>query len=433
VRILVVNTFQRDNRGDAALLSVTLDQLHEAFPGARVEIAGFEDPDRWPSYEGVPNLGSIRRWTGDEGIGRLRRISRKSTALGLAALATLPGGGRALRGLGRLLPAEPRAEVRALTSADLVVSACGGYLNGRPGLAGDLSVGFLLLPLWLACRSGVPVVLGPQSLGPFPSRVQRLMARRVLGGCRRVVARESISVLRLTEAGVPTANVLRGVDVAFGFRSRSRRDWRRELGIPTDGRMVLMTARQYLDRDGQQRYERAMAGAVRHLIEERGCTVVLAPQVTCDYQGDDDRVVNARIAALVGDPRLLVVDDGTVDHHDIFALYRGADAILGTRFHSVIFGLVAQVPCAAVEYEHKTYGIMADLSLEHWVVPMAEADEPGLVALLDRLLAEAAEYRHYLAAVVPNYAARAHEFVRVLRDLPEVAEERPAQQPAAAR
>ncbi|MDH6116443.1 colanic acid/amylovoran biosynthesis protein [Kitasatospora sp. GAS204A] len=414
MRILVVNAFRRDNRGDAALLSVLLCQLAEAYPGALIEIAGFESPRQWPSFDGVPNLGSIRRYVGDEEVPRARRIGRKLLACALAGLAALPGSGWALRALAGILPTEIRAEVRALGAADLVLGVGGGHFNGRADLPSDLSIFFLVLPLWLARRFRVPVILAPQSFGPFPTRAQRLMVRHALASCHRVVARESISVHRLAEVGVPGTNVVRGVDSAFAFRGRSRRDWRTALAIGPATPLVLVTARQFLLSEAQHGYERAMATAITHLLD-RGCAVVLAPQVTCAYQDDDDRIVNARIAALAADPRLRVLDDGELDHHEIFALYQAADFILGTRFHSVIFGLIAQVPCAAIEYDHKTRGIMADLSLEHWVLPMAEADPDALIALLDRLLAEGAGYRRYLAAEIPRYAARADDFVDLLR------------------
>ena len=45
------------------------------------------------------------------------------------------------------------------------------------------------------------------------------------------------------------------------------------------------------------------------------------------------------------------------------------DYLVGTRFHSVIFALAARVPCIAIGYEHKTRGIMRDLSLDGWVLP----------------------------------------------------------------
>ncbi|WP_371497933.1 polysaccharide pyruvyl transferase family protein [Kitasatospora sp. NBC_00374] len=415
MKVVVVNAFARGNRGDAALLSVALQQVQLAFPGAETRIAGFEQPGRWPTFDDVPNLGSIRRYVGDEDVSRPARIGRKLLALALALTAALPGGPAVVRRLAGLLPGEMRAEVRALAEADLVLSLGGGYLNGKADFPSDLSIAFLLFPLWLAQRFGVPVVLAPQSYGPFPTGRQQRMMRAVVGASRRVVAREEISVARLAEAGVPDANLLRGVDSAFAFRSRSRRAWRTELGIPADARLVLVTARQFLDPAGQAAYEEAMAAAVRHLVERHGCQVVLVPQVTCTFQADDDRIVNRRIAAAVDSPWLHVVDDEGIDHHDIFALYGTADLILGTRFHSVIFGLVAGVPCAAVEYDHKTRGIMADLGLEHWVVRMTEATPQSLTGLVDRLVAEEEDYRGHLRAVLPGYSARAEEFVGLLR------------------
>lgn len=418
MKIVVVNAFARGNRGDAALLSVGLQQLKQAYPAARITIASFEEPGAWPSFDEVRNIGSIRRYAGEEAAGRFARISRKAAAAGLALLAAVPGTAPLLRAAAALLPGEMRAELRAIADADLVLALAGGHFNGKDDFASDLSVGFLSLPVWLAHRLGVPVVLGPQSFGPFPTRTQRMFMRRVVAASCRVVAREQISVTRLAETGAPMAAVTRGVDSAFAFRGTSQRPWRKELGIDPDDRVALLTARQFLGRTAQARYEEGMAAAARLLLD-RGCHVVLVPQVTCAYQEDDDRIVNHRIAALLDSPRLHVVDDETIDHHEIFALYGAADFILGTRFHSVIFGLVSGVPCAAVEYDHKTRGIMADLGLEDWVVRMAEAGPETLVPLVERLLAEDVAYRAQLRSVLPAYAARAEEFVgQLLADVP---------------
>jgi polysaccharide pyruvyl transferase WcaK-like protein len=437
VKIVIVNAFERGNRGDAALLSVAIQQLQEAFPGARLQITGFEEPGSRPEFDGVPNLGSVRRHVGDEHVGRSTRIARKLLALGLGATAAAPGGARLVRAVARLLPGEMRAEVGALADADLVVSLGGGYLNGKADLASDQSIAFLLLPLWLAQRFGVPTALAPQSFGPFPTPRQRAMIRRVVGDADCVVAREAISVARLEEAGVPTERVLRGVDCAFAFRSHSTRDWRAELGIPADDRLVLVTARQFLDPEAQTAYEAAMTAVCAHMLRRPGTRVVIVPQVTCAFQADDDRIVNRRIAAPLDDPRLIVLDDDRVDHHDILALYGAADFILGTRFHSVIFGLTAGVPCAAIEYDHKTRGIMEDLGLARWVVRMSEARADSLVELVDRLFLEGEQYRRYLADVRAADAARTAEFVEQLRALVPgrpsgPTEQEPSGRPAAA-
>lgn len=416
MRIVVVNAFERGNRGDAALLSVALQQLRAAFPAARPVVAGFEQPTVHPEFDGAPNLGSIRRYAGDEGAGRLARPARKLLALGLGLIAAVPGSAGLLRASARLLPTEMRAELTALAEADLVLSLGGGYLNGKADLASDLSIAFLLLPLWLARRFRVPVVLGPQSYGPFPTGRQRRMVSRVLGSCQVVAVREEISLDRLAEAGVSRGPLRRGVDSAFAFTGESSRPWREELGIAADAPLVLVTARQFLDSEAQSGYEEAMRAAVLRLLE-RDCHVVLVPQVTCAFQQDDDRIVNRRIAAGISGPRFHLLDDEGIDHHDVFALYGAADFILGTRFHSVIFGLVSEVPCAAVEYDHKTRGIMRELGLEQWVVRMDEARPETLVDLVDRLLDQGGPYRKQLAEAIPAYAAGAREFVDVLRDL----------------
>ena len=44
MRIVIVNAFERGNRGDAALLSAMIEQATEAYPGAELAICGFEDP-----------------------------------------------------------------------------------------------------------------------------------------------------------------------------------------------------------------------------------------------------------------------------------------------------------------------------------------------------------------------------------------------------
>lgn len=416
MRIVVVDAFERGNRGDAALLGVMLDQLRQAYPGAELTIAGFEDPRHRPHFEGTANLGSMRRYVGDEKVGRTRRVLRKVLVLAVALLALTRPTRELLLAVAGVLPAEVRAELRAVAGSDLVVAPGGGFLNARDDLASDLSIFFLLLPLWLAQRFGVPVVLGPQSYGPFPRPRQRAMIRRVLSHARLVAAREDISVGCLLDAGVPADRVVRGVDSGFAFTGRSRLDWRRRLGVGPADTLVVVTARRWLPPAQQDRYERSLASLIEHLLARADHHVVLAPQVTCAFQDDDDRIVNRRLAEQVDHARLHVLTDDSLDHHDMHALYAGAQYIVGTRFHSVIFGLTAGVPCLAIEYDHKTRGIMRDLGLEEWVVRIADVRAELLVDMADALATSREAYLARLQAALPDYVRRAHDMVPLLAD-----------------
>jgi colanic acid/amylovoran biosynthesis protein len=146
-----------------------------------------------------------------------------------------------------------------------------------------------------------------------------------------------------------------------------------------------------------------------------GYQVVLVPQVTSPYLADDDRLVEKRIVDYcVQDP---VRIDESMTCHEVAMLYRSCEYVVGTRFHSVIFSLAALVPCIAIEYEHKTRGIMSDLGLERWVVKMEDVSVDVLDELFRSLVGERRGYKALLNARMPLYIEQASEFPRALKTL----------------
>ncbi|MFI6073492.1 polysaccharide pyruvyl transferase family protein [Actinoplanes sp. NPDC051343] len=413
MKVVVINAYVRENAGDAALLSVCLRHVREAFPDADVSIAGMEAPERHADFDGCRNIGSVLRYVADGTASRPTRILRR-IAVGLAAsiYATAPAAVGTLAK--RFLPAEAQREIQALSEADLVVSMGGGYLNARPGLDGYQNVFFILLPALIAQKHKVPVVFAPQSYGPFPAAVQRRFVARTLRRAALVLSREDVSVDILTACGLPADRVIRAVDSGFAFDPATSLDWRERLGIDRTTRLVGMTARQWLPPQEQERYERALAAIIDYL-HARQMQVVLIPQVTTDYLGDDDRIVSRRIHARCTNKPLLV--DEVVDYRDLKRLYGECDFLLGTRFHSVIFALTSRVPCIAIEYEHKTRGIMRDLGLEDWVLPMEDVTYERLRALIERLDEHRDRYLDQLHSVLPAYVGRAESFPELLRVL----------------
>lgn len=409
MKVLIVNAYNRHNAGDAALLYAAILQVETAFPGATVSFAGLEDPAEFPDFAGAVNVGSIRRWVGDDAVSRSRRIVRK-----LATMALLVAPAHNLRQLARMRASrpnctEPLLEIDALVNADLVLGLGGGYLNGAANFAGTLNVAFLLLPLVLAQRLRVQIVLAPQSYGPFGTSLQARLVRRVFNRTDRIQVREDYSVAALVAAGVAADRLERGVDSAFAITAPAARS------LPPHQRVrVGITARDWLSGDAADRYESSLAEFIDWLGDDRGVDVLLIPQVTTSYRGDDDRTVSTRIAARChSHPTLLLTQ---VPFDELRELYDDLDFLVGTRFHSVIFGLTSRTPAIAIEYEHKTSGIMRDLGLGEWVIPIGAVD---LATLQERYLAIEArreEYVRRLDEVLPAYQDRALDFVAVMRD-----------------
>jgi colanic acid/amylovoran biosynthesis protein len=418
-QIAVVNGYIRENAGDAALLSVLLDQLHEADPDADLHVFGMEDPRSRPRFDGRVNHGSIRRYVADGAVGRPRRIRRRLLALVWGLLLAL--GPRRLAGLVTpWLPAEARDEVRRVIAADLVVSMGGGYLRGGPGLNGHQNVFFVLLPILIGQRHGTATAFAPQSFGPFCGRWQRWLVRRAVGRAHLVIAREDESLRWLAACGLPAGLARRGVDSGFGLTPArvcpaDAVNSRAKFGVDPRARVLGMTARAWLPAAQQAAYERSLADVIDHCQRDLGLSVVLIPQVTTDYLGDDDRVVERRIADLCQTDPLVI--DGSPGHRDLALLYGELDYLVGTRFHSVIFALIRSVPSVAIAYEHKTTGIMHDLGLQKWVVPIEGVATADMRGLVDRLVDSDAEYRATLRGAVPEYVRRTRDTVDQLRDV----------------
>lgn len=66
----------------------------------------------------------------------------------------------------------------------------------------------------VVCNLRRPLLLSPQTIGPFNSWIARTLASRVMRRCRRVVSRDLMSTAYLHELGL-RANVDEAIDVAF--------------------------------------------------------------------------------------------------------------------------------------------------------------------------------------------------------------------------
>lgn len=397
MKVVVSHAYSNDNAGDAALLSILIEDLRAVCPDVEIVVLTMDRTDPDEQFEGCPVHPSFMFHALGRFSSRPLKFAHACWVIAVTLLSALTGRrwhlGPALSGV-----------MHSYRTADLVVGVGGGYLRGKPGVASTMELALLLHPLLLTRLLAKPAVLYTQSIGPFGNRLQAAVASRVLRSVDLIIAREDRTVSTMTELGV-SANVVRSVDGAFGFTTDAEVDLRKLIGVSGDRRVVGVTVREWLPADGQDRYEGAVAQLCDWLIERYDAAVVFIPQVTNEYHGDDDRVPARRVAARMR-RRPIVLED-RYDHRTVKALYGGLDVLVGTRFHSVIFALTAGVPALAIEYEYKTTGIMRDLGLERWVIDIEAVDGASLIGRFEALAATRADYMRQLDARLPPYQDRA--------------------------
>lgn len=346
----------------------------------------------------------------------LRRANKERVQL---AARTWRGG----RGPGRLLVT--RSEARQLTSiatADLVAYTGGTTLIEKYSVRGKL------YEVDLALSLGRPVVLLPQSLGPFRDAANQSAVRSVLGRADAVLLRDERSLRFLREIGVRTDHVRVVPDIVFALHSAAASERLAAGTVPPRGARIGVSVRDcqvFFDGSAQEREERdsafrdAIAGLVTTLVREHGAevTFVSTCQGVPEYWTDDSVVARDVAARLPEDVAAHVSVD--TDFHDTDALldvFGGFDLLVATRLHAAILALDAGTPVLPIAYEFKTQEVMAQLGMDDVVVTIEDATTQSLTDALDRLLERLPAARAPLAAALAETGEQARRTGDVVRD-----------------
>ncbi|HET9411568.1 MAG TPA: polysaccharide pyruvyl transferase family protein [Candidatus Saccharimonadales bacterium] len=406
--VLITNVYSSDNKGDAALTSVLVKDIKRAFPSAAVRILSLEST-RAGVFEDVPVQPAFMAYVLN---------SKKNPLLKLLyALYMVPatlGWALVYKALGWRLPLPNHLQqvVGAYVAADLIIGVGGGYIRSRKGLVQRLNIPLLLHGLLVGRFLGKTTALYSQSVGPFLGPLEEPMVAAVLRRMDLIILREDVSVALLKRLGV-TKNVVRSVDSGFLLASDRTANVRATYNIAKDKLLLGVTVRKWLQGEAQVAYEKAVAGALDSAVQKLGAHVIFIPQVTA-AKGDDDRQPSMRVQQYMKFASEATVVSDTPDHHDIKSMYNELDMLLGTRFHSVIFSLTSYVPVVAIEYEHKTSGIMHDLQLDDWVIKIEDVTTDRLIRMLRRLAGERAQYVQHLRRHLPPYVEQAHNTIQLV-------------------
>lgn len=409
MKFIIVNSFHRDDKGDAALLHVLIDQLKSIDETADIAIASMENPHDFPTFYRGRNIGSFELHSSSHIYKAPWHLFMKAY---LFASMVFVG---ACRGRGGwLFPREVRKIFRECQAADLVVSVGGGYFITKKDLGSRLHLLFALQTLILCKKIGRKVITAPVSVGPFQKSYEAKYAAWLLKKIDHVFLREDISKKYfLDSTNQLPSNIHRAPDSAFAFLPAGEYDIRSIVGAIGGELVLVISVRNWMEKEKQDIYEQAHADLIDHIAKNYlNIKPVFIPQCTFPHADDDDRSVAERIVARTKSKKVHVIKED-IDYIKVKLAYANADLIIGTRFHSMVFGLAYFVPGIAIEYEHKTRGIMQDLGLEKWVININDVDTDGLVNLFESLVKEKEIYRQHLTTHMPVYIEASKRNIKV--------------------
>lgn len=284
---------------------------------------------------------------------------------------------------------------------------------------------YVALPQLLVLALGRPLVLLPQTIGPFRSRIAKWLGAFVMQRAGAIYARdeEGVFAARAMLTDDPF-KVAFAYDLAFQLPSTKPAPtaipgWWSER--PEGQPLVGVNVSGLLYRGGYSRdnmfglkteYRALVLAVVEHLVQRRGARVMLFPHVygpENDVESDD-----AACAAVLTDLKSRCGDrlhrlEGRFDQHEIKYLIGRCDFVVGSRMHACIAALSQDVPAVGLAYSDKFAGVLRSIGMERLVVDLRTCEPAEVLRSVDEAFLARKGTRADLAACMPRVRRAASE------------------------
>jgi polysaccharide pyruvyl transferase WcaK-like protein len=276
-----------------------------------------------------------------------------------------------LRGKSDFLP--------ALRRADLVIDI--GEGDSWTDIYGTRRFALQVGSKAAALALGKPLVLAPQTIGPFDNPVKRRMSNWIMNRATAVFTRDSMSsdYVVAQHIGSETAEF---IDVAFRlpFDRQARSAGAPRVGINVSG---LLYQGGYTGKNelGLTIDYRAFTHDLIAGLIARGAEVHLVPHVVTKGGGQDDDL--SVVPAIVQRFPAVRVPAPFPNASAAKSFISGLDFLVGGRMHACIGAFSAGVPVVPIAYSRKFNGLFGTLGYSHYI----DGKKAGTSDALSRTLA----------------------------------------------
>lgn len=263
----------------------------------------------------------------------------------------------------------------------------------------DSRFAFIIASKLLCILAGTPLILSPQTIGPFSRQPHTLLAAWAMTRARAVFARDPMSE-QAARTMAPRADVHAAIDVAFalpftpaakgpdtrvginvsGLLYAGGHTGRNEFGLEVDYRDYTHRLIEALLARGDVRVE-----LVKHVFA-RGTS-----------SEDDPAVARALVARYPG----LVEAPDFASPSEAKSYISGLDFLVGGRMHATIAAFSAGVPVVPVSYSRKFEGLFGGLGYR-WLVPAKGMSTEAALAFTLDAFDRRAEVAADIAAAAPR-------------------------------
>ncbi|WP_161870180.1 polysaccharide pyruvyl transferase family protein [Enterococcus diestrammenae] len=210
--------------------------------------------------------------------------------------------------------------------------------------------------------------MGPFYNDTFSGRMKLNQTLNVLNSAKGISFREEVSLKRMIELGLDKSRVSLTSDYAFLLTKNKNSFF--EILRP----YIVVTLRQhnYKSIDGESHYLKNIKTCCDQLHSKYGVDVLVVPHVKGPNSFENDIIITKEFEKLTNGLDYYKYDYNYYSATELITLYSNAEILIGTRFHSVIFGLITNVPSFAISYSGYKANIVKQFQLDRYMISIED-------------------------------------------------------------
>ncbi|WP_318372591.1 colanic acid biosynthesis pyruvyl transferase WcaK [Enterobacter sp.] len=420
MKLLILGNHTCGNRGDSAILRGLLDAITVLEPDAEVDVMSrYPVSSSWllnRPVMGDPLYSQMKQHNTAAGlVGRVKKVLRRRYQHQVL-LSRVTDSGK----LRNIAIAQGFTDfVRLLSGYDAIIQVGGSFfvdLYGVPQFEHALCTFMAKKPLYMIGHS----------VGPFQDAQFNQLANYVFGHCDALILRERVSLDLMKKSQINTDKVEQGVDTAWlvdhhdsDFTpSYAVQHW---LDVAASQKTVAITLRELAPFDKrlgttQQAYEKAFAEVVNRILDAGWQVLALSTCTGIDSYNKDDRMVALNLRQHVSDPSRYHVVMDELNDLEMGKIFAACDLTVGTRLHSAIISMNFGTPAIAINYEHKSAGIMQQLGMPEMAIDIRHLLDGSLASMVADTLGQLPAINQQLATAVAAERNNGLQMVKSVMD-----------------
>ncbi|QEW31520.1 colanic acid biosynthesis pyruvyl transferase WcaK [Erwinia billingiae] len=383
MKILLVGNHTCGNRGDGAILRGLIDSLNLARTDLEIDVIS-----RYPTSSGyllqqeiMPDELFLETKKGKNKF--MDKVKRR--LMPKIMMAHISGSGLFKS---MAVPKYLQDFTNKLKQYDAIIQVGGSFFVD---LYGPLQFEHSLCAL-LAKK---PIYMIGHSVGPFQKERFNEIANFVFSRVNSLVLRESVSLDMMKQGSITTEKVVKGADTAFLVRAREVEEPSHNLlhwqQLISSTKTIAITVRELAPFDKrlgvtQQEYEMAFGKVINAMIDKGYQVVALSTCTGIDSYNKDDRMVamTLRDHVVQKDKYHVIMDE--FNDLELGILLGRSHLTIGTRLHSAIISMNFGTPAVAINYEHKSLGVMNQLGLPEMATDVKSLMDGSIITKVNVIL-----------------------------------------------